>query len=79
MMGGTLEEKKENPLEKGIEEEEWMKKPIDDMNEEERIKFKEYEVKKENLEEEKEKIRKNFENELKKLKSEVVDICQKFD
>ncbi|EAR97028.3 hypothetical protein TTHERM_00196190 (macronuclear) [Tetrahymena thermophila SB210] len=79
MMGGTLEEKKENPLDEGLEMEEWMNKPLEEMNEEERVRFKEYEVKKQRLEEEKEKIRKNLENELKKLKSDVNEICQKFD
>ena len=48
-----------------------MSKPVEEMNEEERVRFKEYEVKKQKLDEEKEKIRKNFENELRKLKSEV--------
>lgn len=46
MMGGTLEEKKETPLDEKLEEEEWMKKPFEEMNEEERMKIKEYEVKK---------------------------------
>lgn len=78
-MGGTLEEKKENPLDEGLEMEAWMSKPMDDMNEEERIRFKEYEVKKLRMDEEKEKIRKNLENELKKLKSDVNDICVKYD
>lgn len=75
MMGGTLEEKKENPLDEGLEMEEWMSKPLEEMNEEERVRFKEFEVKKLRLEEEKEKIRKNLENELKKLKSDINEIC----
>lgn len=79
MMDGTLEEKKENPLDEGLEVEDWMSKPAEDMNEEERVRFKEYEVKRVRLEEEKEKIRKNLENELKKLKSDVNDICAKYD
>ena len=79
MMGGTLEEKKETPLDEKLEEEEWMKKPFEDMNEEERIKLKEFEVKKARLEEEKEKIRKNLENELKKLKNEILELCVRFD
>lgn len=78
-MGGTLEERKENPLDEGLEVEDWMSKPIEDMNEEERIRFKEYEVKKVRMDEEKEKIRKNLENELKKLKNDVNDICAKYD
>lgn len=46
MMGGTLEEKKENLLDEGLDQEEWMKKPQDEMNEEERVRLKEFEVKK---------------------------------
>jgi chromosome segregation ATPase len=75
MMSGTLEERKENPLDEGLEREEWMNKPTDEMTEEERLKFKEFEVKRQRLEEEKEKIRKNLENELKKLRSDVSEIC----
>jgi len=78
-MNGTIEEKKENPLEQGLEVEEWMSKPAEEMNEEERVRLKEYEVKKQRLEEEKEKIRKNLENELKKIKSDVLEICNKYD
>ncbi|CAD8159373.1 unnamed protein product [Paramecium pentaurelia] len=79
MMGGTLEEKKETPLDEKLEVEEWMKKSPDDMTEEERMKLKEFEVRKQKLEEEKEKIRKNLEAELKKLNNEITDICQRFD
>lgn len=46
MMGGTLEEKKETPLDEKLEVEEWMKKNPDDMTEEERMKLKEFEVRK---------------------------------
>lgn len=46
MMGGTLEEKKETPLDEQLIVEEWMSKPVEEMNEEERIRFKEFEVKK---------------------------------
>ena len=56
-----------------------MSKPPEEMNEEERVRLKEYEVKKQRLEEEKEKIRKNLENELKKIKSDVLEICNKYD
>ncbi len=56
-----------------------MKKPVEEMTEEERVRLKEFEVKKLRLEEEKEKIRKNLENELKKLKNEIIDVCLRFD
>jgi hypothetical protein len=40
-----------------------MNKPVDEMNDDEKIRLREYE--------EKEKIRKNLENELKKLRGEI--------
>jgi hypothetical protein len=46
MMGGTLEEKKETPLDEKLDLEEWMSKPPEEMTEEERFKLKEFEVKK---------------------------------
>lgn len=49
------------------------------MTEDERVKMKEFEVKKQRLEEEKEKIRKNLESELKKLRNEILEICFRFD
>ena len=45
MMNGTLEEKKETPLDEKLEIEEWMTKPLDEMSEEERSRLKEFEVK----------------------------------
>ena len=68
MMGGTLEEKKTSLLEVTVEKEKWMDKPSDEMNEEEKNKVKEYEVKKQKAEEEKERIVKKLEAELRKLK-----------
>jgi len=41
--------------------------------------LKEFQVKKARLEEEKKKFMKNLENELKKLKSDVKEICGSFD
>lgn len=55
MMSGTLEEKKESVLEVVIEREKWMDKPVDDMSEDEKMKLKEYEVRKQKAEEEKER------------------------
>jgi hypothetical protein len=46
MMGGTLEEKKETPLDEKLDLEEWMSKAPEEMTEEERFKLKEFEVKK---------------------------------
>lgn len=44
-MNGTIEEKKENPLDEQLEKEEWMDLPQDEMTDEQKIRFKEYEVK----------------------------------
>jgi cilia- and flagella-associated protein 43 len=51
----------------------------DDMNEDQRMRLREFEAKESKLKEEKEKIRKSLESELKKLKSDINDICTKFD
>ena len=51
MMNGTLEEKKESALDVIVEREKWMDKPLEEMNEDERMKLKEYEVKKQKAEE----------------------------
>ena len=56
-----------------------MNKPIEDMTEEERMKFREFEIKEQKFNEEKEKIRKNLELELRKLKNEINDVCNRFD
>lgn len=45
MMDGTIEEKKENPLDEMLEKEDWMDLPQDEMSDEQKIRFKEYEVK----------------------------------
>lgn len=79
MMNGTLEVKKENLLAETLEKEDWMNKPVEEMNDDEKIRFREYELKEQKQNEEKEKLRKNLENELKKLNSEINEICAKFD
>ena len=79
MMGGTLEEKKENLMGEQMEREEWMDKPVDDMSEEERLKLREFEINLQKFNEAKEKLKKNLENELKKLNNEISEICEKFD
>jgi hypothetical protein len=56
-----------------------MNKPLDDMTEEERMKLREFEAKEQKLKEEKEKIKKNLELELKKLRNDIQEICTKFD
>ena len=50
MMGGTLEEKKTSVLEVTVEREKWMDKPAEEMSEEEKVKLKEYEQKRQKAE-----------------------------
>src|SRR5690349_10998295 len=56
-----------------------MNKPFEDMDDEEKIKFSEFEAKETQLKEEREKMRKNLELELRKIKNEIKEICEKFD
>ena len=68
MMGGTLEEKKTSVLQMTVEREKQMDKPQDEMNDDEKTKLKEYETKKQKAEEEKERIVKKLQAEMRKLK-----------
>jgi hypothetical protein len=79
MMGGTLEERKTSVLEVTVEREKWMEKPVEEMSEEEKAKLKEYEVRRQKAEEEKERIVKKLEAELRKLRAEIDDIMEKYD
>jgi hypothetical protein len=45
MMNGTLEVKKENFLNETLIKEDWMNKPVDEMNDDEKIRLREYEIK----------------------------------
>ncbi len=56
-----------------------MNKPLEEMDDDERIKFSEFEAKESMIKEEREKIKKNLEIELRKLKNEIKEICEKFD
>ena len=79
MMNNTLEEKKENPLTETQVREEWMDKPREQMNEEERAKYDEFLALEAKLNEEKEKIKKSLEQELRKTRSEISELCETFD
>ena len=79
MMDGTLEEKKENKLEKILEREEWMEKPREKMTEEERNQYDEFVEKELALKEEKARIRKVLLQEMKKLQNEIKVIEDSFD
>lgn len=56
-----------------------MNKPKDQMNEDELMKLREFELKLEKLNEEKEKIKNNLRMDLRKLRNDINDICNKFD
>ncbi len=44
MMGGTLQEKKETPLTETLEREDWMDKPVEEMDDDQRAKLREFDV-----------------------------------
>ncbi|KAJ3212328.1 Cilia- and flagella-associated protein 43 [Dinochytrium kinnereticum] len=83
MMGGKLEDRLVLVSEETEKEElvrpEWMSKPKEEMNDEERKLLKEFEKKLAVLKEEQEKYRKALETELKKLQGVINDICDTFD
>ena len=78
MMGGTeLNLKKDqNQIQNELVREDWMNKPYDDMNEEEKLKLKEFELKEKEF---KEKQRKAWEQDLKKIKGEIIEIQLRFE
>jgi hypothetical protein len=45
MMGGTLAEKKETPLSENLVREEWMDKPVEELDDDQRAKLREFELK----------------------------------
>jgi hypothetical protein len=78
MMGGTeLNLKKESNLaQMELVREDWMNKPAEQMNEEEKFKMKEFLQKEKEF---KDKQRKAWEQDLKKIKSEIVEIQLRFE
>ncbi|EPY82615.1 hypothetical protein CB1_000642071 [Camelus ferus] len=79
MMGGVLEVKKEDILRMVIPQPAFMAKPETLWSEEERKKFKEYEKKVKELNEERDKYRKSLEAEMKKLQNAIQESTQSFD
>lgn len=79
MMNGVLEEKKEKTLNNEPKEEEWMKKPKEEMTEEEIQKFDAFVESKERIKQDQEKMRKVLTQELKKLLGDIKKICEEFD
>jgi hypothetical protein len=78
MMGGTeLNLKKEkNLMDQELIREDWMNKAVDEMTEDEKTRLKEFEQKEKEF---KEKQRKAWEQDLKKIKSEIIDIQLRFE
>jgi hypothetical protein len=78
MMGGTeLNLKKDSNLAAAeLVREDWMNKPPEQMNEEEKYKFKEFLQKEKEF---KDKQRKAWEQDLKKIKGEIVEIQLRFE
>ncbi|XP_066933494.1 cilia- and flagella-associated protein 43-like [Clytia hemisphaerica] len=79
MMAGRLETGIEDELKKEVEVPEFMDKPLERWTEDEHKLAKEYEQKKIELSEEREKYRKSLETELKKLQTTNVDSTNNFD
>lgn len=79
MMGGTLLEKKETPLTETLEREDWMDKPVEEMDDDQRAKLREFDVRQQKLQEEREKITKNLKNELMQLNNQTQEIQKHFD
>ena len=78
MMGGTeLNLKKDaNLVQTELVREDWMNKPFEEMNDDEKLKFKEFEQKEKEF---KEKQRKAWEQDLKKIRGEIIEIQLKFE
>lgn len=78
MMGGTeLNLKKEkNLMDQELIREDWMNKPVDEMSDDEKARLKEFEQKEKEF---KEKQKKAWEQDLKKIKSEIIDIQLRFE
>lgn len=79
MMNGKLDDKKEQNETIEIKRPDWMNKPKEEMNDEEKKAFKEFEKKLAIFKEEQDKAKKALETELRKLQSNVGEICDSFD
>lgn len=78
-MNNTLEEKKENIISNDPVEEEWMKKPDEELKDEEKVKKQEFQLRKKKHEEEVMKLKKKLEQDLKKLRDKINEVCTNFD
>lgn len=79
MMGGKLEDRSDQEEKVELVRPDWMNKPKEEMNEEERKLVKEFEKKVATFKEEQEKYKKALETELRKLQSAITEICDNFD
>ncbi|QDZ19022.1 hypothetical protein A3770_02p15400 [Chloropicon primus] len=78
MMGGTLHKAKASEVSE-LERPEWMDMPPEEMSDEQRKELKEFEHETKVLAEEREKRRKALEAEYKKIRSDALEACAKFD
>lgn len=78
-MNGVLEEKKEKSLEKELVEEEWMRKPREEMSEEEMQKYDSFLERNERIRQDQDKLKKVLQQELKKLFSDIKKVYEEFD
>ncbi|KAJ3398855.1 Cilia- and flagella-associated protein 43 [Chytriomyces hyalinus] len=79
MMGGKLDDRSEETEKEELIRPDWMNKPREEMNEEERKQVKEFEKKVATMKEEQEKYKKALETELKKLQGFILELCDGFD
>ncbi|KAJ3262629.1 Cilia- and flagella-associated protein 43 [Boothiomyces macroporosus] len=79
MMGGKLEDRKDQEEKEEVVKPEWMNKPKEEMSDEEKKLLKEFEKKMAIFKEEQDKHRKALETELRKLQGMISDIQDGFD
>jgi len=80
MMGGTLETKKDEiNLREEMEREPWMYLPEEELSDDQKKALKEWLVKKQKFDEERDKYRRALEAELKKAHQDISDACVAFD
>lgn len=80
MMGGTLETKKDEiNLREEMEREPWMYLPEEELNDDQKKLLKEWLIKKQKFDEERDKYRRALEAELKKAHQDIGDACIAFD
>ncbi|KAI8812738.1 hypothetical protein BJ742DRAFT_850017 [Cladochytrium replicatum] len=79
MMGGKLEDRAESEDKEELVRPDWMNKPKEELNDEEKRIIKEFEKKLAVFKEEQEKFKKALETELRKLQGLIGEICDNFD